>query len=279
MGVALLSLGVAGCERNARVDAWQAKVAWAKELTTSAIQTGHEKRAAALKAPLDEAKANLDAVVQGIEGQGIQVGYYVATASGEELFSKNADEVFYGASSIKGPFVLTTFSGGVPAGSRALVEDAIAWSSNEAYWSLRNIYGSAPLAEQLQNMGIDELSANSSFVHMTPAQLANLWLQNYWVLDSSPDAEWLRSLFESPEHAPIAALGEGSYSKGGWIASGDLNCTVDAGIVSHGENRYVMAVMISAGEDHETLARLVGALDAYEQADYAYLTETGQLAA
>ena len=277
VGVALLYFGITSWSRNATVDAWRGEIAEATELATHAIEVGHEQRLAEAKGPLDAAQEELDAAVSSIEGQGYDVGYYVATLDGQELFSRNADEVFYGASSIKGPFVLTTFSGGVPSGSRGLVEEAIKWSDNECYWNLRNIYGSDVLSGQLTSMGVDELTAYNSFVHLTPAQLASLWLENYWVLESSPDAEWLRSIFSEPTNSPIAALSEESYSKGGWIATESLHCTVDAGIVGHGENRYVMAAMISAGEDEELLGRLVKAIDAYEQADYTYLKAAEEL--
>ncbi len=275
--VVLAFFGISSCGRAMTLGAWQREVAHAAELTTSAIEAGYKDQMASLEVPRKEAENALDSVVADIEGQGYDVGYYVATADGRELFSKNADEVFYAASSIKGPFVLTTFTEGVPAESRYDVEEAIRWSDNEAYWRLRNIYGSSVLSSQLEDMGVSELTAHNSFVHLTPAQLANLWLKNYWVLDSSPDAEWLQSIFANPVNAPIAALSEKSYSKGGWIETEDLNCTVDAGIVDHGENRYVMSAMISAGEDEPLLERLVKAIDAYKQADYAYLKASGEL--
>ncbi len=280
VGIAILALiffGIASCERKAHVGAWQSEVAQAAELTHAALQAGYEDRVASLKEPLDKAKADLDAVVRSIEQQGFDVGYYVAATDGEELFSYHADEVFYAASSIKGPYVLSNFSEGVPSGGRGLVEEAIQWSDNAAYWYLRVNYGYEALTAQLLDIGVSEEDASKTYVHLTPAQLATLWLKNYWVLDDSPDAEFLRSVFESPENAPVAALGEGSYSKGGWIATESLHCTVDAGIVDHGDNRYVMAAMISAGEDEELLGRLVTAIDAYEQADYAYLKATGEL--
>ncbi len=272
----LVDVGLASCGRQARVNAWVSERSQAAERVNAALAAAHEKRVTELEGKLADAQGALNAVVAQIEGEGYEVGYYVATLGGEELLSLNPDEVFYGASSIKGPYVLATYPDGVPSDLTGLVEEAIQWSDNEAYWTLRNVSGFDTLSAQLESLGVDGLTVYDSFVHLTPRQLAGLWLENRdALLGSKESAAWFRALFDAPLNAPISELEGESWSKGGWIETSELNCTVDAGIVRRGENAYVMAAMISKGEDTELLRTLVRAIDAAEQAVYELDVERG----
>ena len=136
----------------------------------------------------------LDEAIGAIEGQGHQVGFVMVDLGSGATVSYHADDAFYSASSIKGPYVVSVVQNvlgdGAPADGR--IDAILRYSDNDAYASFRSSYTDAPMhalvdasgAEQMANSGITEVVeasaapareggiADNFYEFVTPRQLA-----------------------------------------------------------------------------------------------------------
>ncbi len=198
------------------------------------------------------AYAQLTQAVGGFEDEGHQLSLYLKDLTTGATISYRADESYYPASSIKGPYVVAVYETLVDTGrTRAssvagLAESAIVNSDNNAFRSLREAYGASVFGTWLQSFGFDTSGYGGSYSyrvyyypHTSATQLAQMWEHMYEYLSSGTDsAGYLASLFEQREVSPMAdAVGDKykSWGKAGWYASregqGTRPTTVDAGIV------------------------------------------------
>lgn len=231
---------------------------------------GTVEQAASLASPLGA----FGSVVDTLQEAGKDVGVYLCALDGTKLLAYNADEQFYGASSIKGPYVLSALADddtGAPGSYRNDISSAIVDSDNNAYFRVKDAFGTSLVNQWLAEEGVsDRLDSSGSFVDITPRQLAGLWVDAATYIEQAEGTDegtWAASLFSKPANSAIAQLdGAVTWSKPGWIAVESTNSTVNAGIVERGGRAYVMAVMTNAGDDFSKLDPVVVALDDVAQA-------------
>ena len=230
--------------------------------------------------------AQLTQAVGGFEDEGYQLSFYLKDLTTGATVSYQADESYYPASSIKGPYVVAVYETLVDTGrTRAssvagLAESAIVNSDNNAFRSLRETYGASVFGTWLQSFGFDTSGYGGShsyrayyYPYTSATQLAEMWEHMYEYLSSGTDsADYLVSLFEQREVSPIAdAVGAKykSWGKAGWYASregqGTRPTTVDAGIVFADARPYLVVAMSDAPSELEELTTVfVGLEDAHE---------------
>lgn len=229
--------------------------------------------------------AQLTQAVGGFEDEGHQLSFYLKDLTTGATVSYQADESYYPASSIKGPYVVAIYETLVDTGrTRAsavagLAESAIVNSDNNAFRSLREAYGASVFGTWLQSFGFDTSGYGGSYSyrvyyypHTSATQLAQMWEHMYEYLSSGTDsADYLVSLFEQREVSPIAdAVGDKykSWGKAGWYPSrsgmGARPATVDAGIVFADSKPYLVVAMSDAPSELEALTTVfVGLEDAH----------------
>lgn len=214
--------------------------------------------------------------IGAIQASGSQCGFYICTADGQELTAYNAQQPFYSASSIKGPYVLSVLSELESPDQLGSLEDsvtlAITESDNNSYIAAKNAFGTATINQWLNDAGSSETLGDNwgSYVDLSCEQLAGLWVESAaWCLgDSAPEDlhDYGAAIFSEPLNSPIAQLPDAiTWSKPGWIATESQNSTVDAGLVVRGGDAYIMAVMTNKGDDFDTLDPLVASLDTLAQ--------------
>lgn len=214
--------------------------------------------------------------IEAIQASGSQCGFYICTADGQELTAYNAQQPFYSASSIKGPYVLSVLSELESPSQLGSLEDsvtlAITESDNNSYISAKNAFGTATINQWLTEAGSSETLGDNwgSYVDLSCEQLADLWVESAaWCLGDSASEDlhdYGAAIFSEPLNSPIAQLPDAvTWSKPGWIATESQNSTVDAGLVVRGGDAYIMAVMTNKGDDFDTLDPLVASLDTLAQ--------------
>lgn len=189
--------------------------------------------------------------------------------TGEEL-SFQGNKLFYSASTIKGPYVVSLIEDNpkILIESSFSVEEAIRISSNEEYKNLRELYGDESFHAWLKESGCIGMDYEDNYIDLTAEQLADMWeyCYEYFFVNGNRMAKSCRQLFEYALNSPISeALGEENtvYSKAGWIAMEEERYQVqnDAGIVMDGENGYVMVILSDACGKNSELEELASALD------------------
>ena len=209
----------------------------------------------------------LNVTLSLVEAEGIHVGFVMLDLNTGYGISYNADEEFYSASSIKGPYIASLAAANPDSiynwgeSMYATVHD----SNTEEYIFLRSSYGHEPLVAWCEDAGVESFLDDEWYPWCTSRTLAKLWLTNYkYFQTGSEDAEEVMSWFGSTYHSPISENLEAKYivcSKAGWIAEDGYSATVDAGVVYAGDNPYLMIIMTDAPKDFEMLSALVKVLD------------------
>lgn len=210
--------------------------------------------------------------VNSLEDRGYKVGFATSAITNGASLTYDANRSFYSASSIKGPYILSTIEniGSIPSSLRQDIAEAIENSDNDSYYIVLNHLGAAAINAELSSVGAsDTLAAHSPYLDITPAQLCGLWKISYpFTTSNSAAAQTLRPYFAETVRSQIKELEIAStWSKAGWIVESDphYNTTVDAGIVSRDNLVYCMAVMTNRGEDFDAIAPIVQSLDAIEK--------------
>lgn len=218
---------------------------------------------------------------------GHEVGFVLRDmATGAEL-DYNAEQVFYPASSIKGPYVCAVYQELVEtdevseADVHELAQKAILYSDNKSYDLMHDKFGT-PRGEKFfrdwaVSAGADTCGTKSprDFVNyryplLSPSQLAAMWTKMYAYLDSgTEDANIAAGFFAARETSPIkTAVGDRyeSWGKAGWFYDEEgynsAPATADAGIVFAETGPYLVCVMSDAPGDLDGLAKVVAGLDA-----------------
>ena len=216
--------------------------------------------------------------IQAFEESGQRIGVVIIDMGSGASVCYGADELFYPASSIKGPHLISVYdqlveTGQVPVEEvNALAEPIVRYSDNDAYSALCRQYGNQVFADWAVACGaVDEgdstyqrmLEANYPLI--TTRQLARMWKRGFAYLDEhSEGAQALTSYLGQRVESPIrAGLGEAdlTLTKAGWYPSfdggGSAPSTCDAGIVLDNNHAYLVALMTDAPADLEWLAELV----------------------
>lgn len=236
--------------------------------------TGTRRRAA-------DALGDLAEAVEAIRDGGHSVGFVLRDLRSGIAVSYNANRAFNGASSIKGPYVVSAVRYDLGDGARATelrrIANIITDSDNHAYSQFRNAYGDACFDRLLSDAGLDgslddapEESdgdiSNSTYEYYTPNQLVAMWgvCRDYLASDE-PGAAWLGTVFETPVNSAIrvtaGSIGT-TWSKPGWYPGegGDLGTTVDGGVLRTETGDVLISAMTTSPEDFQALESIVSAL-------------------
>ena len=220
--------------------------------------------------------------IEAIEDSGYDVGISLVDTTNGIAITYNADSAFYSASSIKGPYVAALgkyeLGDGVTSQS-GRISDTLEWSDNDAYATLRSIYGNSCMASLVSESGADQLSStgindevesvralqsgdsisDNNYEFVTPNQLTAMWcVVDEYLASDEGGAEFLASEFSQPATSGIKYVGSAygtTWSKAGWYpGEGDAyETTVDAGVVREQTGDVVVTIMLTKGEDFTAL--------------------------
>lgn len=187
--------------------------------------------------------------------------------SGKGL-SYNVDEIFYTASSIKGPFA-ASFACQDPDTAvnwEATIVNMLVNSDNDAYTTLNDTYRRVFIQEWCEEIGIDPDPFRYKYPHIPTRYLTALWMRSYEFFESGEFGAQAGSWFENPAYSLIhSELGDRyvTRSKAGWLVDGDPThtTTVDGGIVYADNGPYVIVIMSTVPRDIEPLRPLMQALE------------------
>ena len=243
--------------------------------------TKHELVSASDGASQTMAWRELVKTIGSVESEGHRVGMSVTDLSGNEILSYDPNIPMYPASSIKGPYVMSVWRDNESHSEELLAwtEAVLVWSDNDAYHSMRDTYGDAPLRRIAKEGDLDLTGYDGSpyswarwyYPATSPADMTKMWsLFAPYLLDGEDDgAAKLRGMMGEREVSPIRdalSPSASTYGKAGWFPEyGDYGATpamVDAGIVVWPDGRsYVVAIMTDTEEDAESVSRLAACID------------------
>ena len=229
----------------------------------------------------DDALAGLDEATRAIEDAGHSVGYVMRDLSTGIAVGYNADRAFYGASSIKGPYVVSAvryeLGDAAEKTESSRITKIITDSDNEAYYRFRSAYGDGCFERLLSDAGLSPVLdgapensdgdiSNDSFEFFTPNQLLAMWGEcREFLASDEPGARWLGEVLQTPANSAIrvtaGSIGT-TWSKPGWYP-GDTSAygtTVDAGVLRTESGDVLIAVMTDSPEDFQALESIVSAL-------------------
>ena len=177
-------------------------------------------------------------------------------------FSYNMDEVFYTASSIKGPFISGLVSNypEVIENQQKAISAILINSDNDLFQGLRHRYGRDCMKDWFDKAGFGNEIWWGDYANLTAAQLAKLWIQSYYFFLQDENGKKLAPYYEIPNRSTINKnLKKDGYitrTKGGWI-SGKYNTTTDAGIVyPSAGSPYLLVICSNIPDNMDKLDKL-----------------------
>lgn len=207
-----------------------------------------------------------------LEADNEDVGFLIMNLNTGSGFCYNIDTRIYGASTYKAPisaFLCEEYIDGGTLNKSAVsnrIEDAIVWSDNNSYRSLKHSYDGSDHNNWLSEMGIDPANYMATFPSYSVRDSATLWTHIWDYLNSGSDtATWLKGLFERTETSFLrnGAVEAGMdnatvYNKAGWCVSesGREDAVNDAGIVVDGDNTYLVVAFTSRPDSPTAEANL-----------------------
>lgn len=231
--------------------------------------------------PSSGIRNNINNAINGIRGRGYDVGFIMMDLTSHKGIAYNCDALFYGASSIKGPYlasVVNKFPDAVWRYSHDMTETLYySWDYN--YKNVLAAYGKGPMYTFCSEAGVRQSIADQlPWVNYSARELAKLWARSYQLFLQSGAGEQLGRWCENPNVSTIHSTLGGKYrtrSKAGWIDDGEATrvsgvngggplykVSDDGGIVYAHNGTYVMAIMSSVPADHDMLNGLTAAIDA-----------------
>ena len=212
----------------------------------------------------------LQAAVDSINSNGYNVGFIVVDLTTGKGVSYNADQSFYSASAIKGPYVasLAALEPSSVAEWQWAMENTIEISDNESYEYLRYAFGPEPMSTWCSEAGVSTNIADEYYPELSTRDLAKLWLRNYnYFASDDPNSSLVQSWYTSSWNSVINEnLGSLYYmnTKAGWIDPDDIedfSAANDAGIVWAYDRPYLVVIMSDSPGDLRVLDSLVVAID------------------
>ena len=230
--------------------------------------------------PSDKAIADINAQIKAIQDQGRELGFVMCDLATGKGIAYNANELYYGASSIKAPYFMAVVESNptVIDTHKDLIQDTLLTSSDESYKEVLAAFGSDPM-----KVFVSEAGARASIAESLPwasysaRDLALMWGRSYVLFSQSKQADILGSWASSPNVSTIHDALSGAYttrSKAGWVnAGGDIvpginhgkpcfEASDDGGIVYAKNGAYVLAIMSNVPGDPNVLDALTLAIDA-----------------
>lgn len=207
-----------------------------------------------------------------------EVGFLIVNLKTGSGFCYNIDTKIYGASTYKAPlsvFLCEEYIDGGTLQKSAVstrIENAIIWSDNQSYRSLKHSFDGSEHNAWLSSLGIDPSGYSNTFPTYSVRDAATLWMHTWEYLNSgSETAEWLKGLLSRTETsflrngAQQAGMTEATvYNKGGWCVSqsGREDAVNDAGIVVDGDNVYLVIAFSSTSDSPTAEANLTNLFEA-----------------
>lgn len=212
-----------------------------------------------------KARRNLVAAIKKIHSQGHQMGFVIMDVHTQKGVEYNADQRFYAASTVKGPYVasLTVKNPASITQSRAIMQQVLSYSSNEGYSFLVNRYGFSSWYDWLREAGVRSDIGKDLYPFYSARELFKLWQRNYRYFTNDRTGQQVGLWFENPNLSPIKAVLGSQYrvrSKAGWIGGWGLFSASDGGIVYAKNGPYIIAIMTNAGGQLDRLNPTVQAL-------------------
>lgn len=210
------------------------------------------------------------AAVDAFSEEGYSTGFLLYDLNSGGGISYHADESYYSASAIKGPYVAWLVQA-YPEAADILydtIQNTIHWSSNDDYETLITLYGNTEFYNWTAGLGCADIAMTGEWYPAVSArEFAVLWSSIYdYFMSESCDPD-IREFYNGTLASAIyETLGEEYtvYSKAGWIGEGlgtYYNVQNDAGIVLKEDAPYVLVVLSDAYGRLDLLDNLVSVLD------------------
>lgn len=189
----------------------------------------------------------LQGIIDSYHAAGRRVGFALIDLNSGSGVSYNIDDYFHSASTIKGPFViaLNKYWPWELANWEGTMWNAIDWSSNYDYETLRAVFGSTPLEMLMNDTHAWGFDPSVNYVTYTPRDLTKLWVgMADYLMSNEQNAWWCRDVFDSnsaiTSRTALSWKGCTIYAKSGWVTGSVHN---EGCLVMDGDNPYVMVVM------------------------------------
>ncbi len=215
-------------------------------------------------------RTEIQSAIDAFSAEGYSTGFLLYDINTEGGISYRADESYYSASTIKGPYVAWLVQA-YPQTADSLydtIENTIAWSSNDDYEMLISTYGSSEFDSWIAGLGCKNIALSGEwYPDINARDFAVLWNSVYDSFLSGSVPAYIQDFYTGTlESAIYETLGSWYtvYSKAGWIGEGlgtYYNVQNDAGIVMKGEDPYVIVVLSDAYGRTDLLDHLVAVLD------------------
>jgi len=222
--------------------------------------------------PSDEALAQLYAAMEFFDNNYYHYSFTLIDINTGRGITYNPDEIFYPASSIKGPFALSFAELNPEAASNYIntINSMLVYSDNDAYALLNDTFGRQYIQQWFSDCNIVTSYANYKYPRLGSRDIAKLWIHGYDFLMNNEMGDVAREWLNHPNESVIySVLGEmyDTYSKGGWFRGEDpsYNSTVDAGIVMSDYGPYVVVIQTNIPDNMNALSDLMLALEQIHQ--------------
>ena len=221
----------------------------------------------------------LNSAINGIRNRGYDVGFIMMDLASHKGVAYNCDALFYGASSIKAPYIGSVVSRHPDSVVRYAhdMTETLFYSWDYNYKQVLAAYGKGPMRTWCEESGARSSIAESlPWANYSARDLARLWARNYQLFSESSEGEQFGRWCERPNISTIHSTLGGKYrtrSKAGWIDDGGgvvpgvngggrlYRVSDDGGIVYARNGAYVMAIMSSVPANHDMLNGLTSAID------------------
>lgn len=199
---------------------------------------------------------------------GTSVGFLMLDLKTGAGVSYDADDRFYSASTIKGPYVaaLNMYTPWVLDSWSGTMHETILNSSNETYASLRSAFGANPMYRLAQDAHAWDFDWDAWYTYYSPRMLAKLWtgMADYFMSERQ-NAWWCRDVYSSnnwiTSRPTLSWKGCTIYAKSGWLYGGPTVHN-EGCIVMDGDNPYLMVVMSNEIADNSwKMSNLMSVLD------------------
>ena len=208
----------------------------------------------------------LERLLKGTEKEGYHLGLVMLDIRTGRGVAVNADGKFYGASSIKGPFVvsLAAMKPNTFEEQKNVFRTIVVNSDNGSYINLVHVYGSKYYDSWREAVGAEAPLDEGDFADLSAEDLVRLWLLSYqYITENRRCGKQIGTLFETPNRSAIQPVLGKKYrtqTKAGWIAE-RFTASADAGIVYAGEHPYILAVVSDYPSDLKKLEPYVELMD------------------
>ncbi|MBO5460514.1 MAG: hypothetical protein J5983_01780, partial [Ruminococcus sp.] len=124
-------------------------------------------------------------IQEALYENGSRASFLLVDLNSGEVFSSGTEHIYYGASVLKGPFVVAVNKydpDSVNDYIKEMMTYAIEMSDNQCYDNLRMTYGVDVLAKLVEDTGASQtvVDAYNWYPDMTVKDLAKLWVGMYW---------------------------------------------------------------------------------------------------